>query len=79
MSEGEYHVDTGAKLRRMADQIAKNFEANGHAAAVEATAVHIRRFWDPRMKTAIFADDLSQLSPIAREAVEKLIAERAAA
>lgn len=75
MSEG-YHADTGAKLRRMADQIAKNLAAAGHDAAVEATAVHIGKFWDPRMKAAIFADDLSQLSPIAREAIERLAREK---
>ena len=63
------------KLRYMADQIAANFAATGHDAAVESTAVHLRKFWDPRMKAAIFADDLGQLSPIAREAVEKLMAE----
>lgn len=63
-----------AKLRRMADQIGKNFEATGHDNAVAATADHIGKFWDPRMKAQIFADDLSQLSPIAREAIEKLMA-----
>jgi len=63
---------TPAKLRRMADQIAKNFEANGHTVAVYDTATHIRKFWDPRMKAGIFADDLTQLSPIAREAIELL-------
>jgi formate dehydrogenase subunit delta len=67
------------KLRRMADQIAANFAASGHEAAVASTAEHIWKFWDPRMKVAIYADDLSQLSPIAREAVEKLAAEAKAA
>jgi formate dehydrogenase subunit delta len=66
--------DTGAKLRRMADQIGMNFAAIGHEQAVASTAEHIRKFWDPRMKAAIFADDLSQLTPIAREAVEQLMA-----
>jgi formate dehydrogenase subunit delta len=59
-------------LRRMAGDIARNFEAMGHDKAVLATADHIYQFWDPRMKAAIFADDHSQLSPIARGAVEHL-------
>ncbi len=39
---------------RMANQIARNFEAIGHAAAIDATADHISSFWDPRMKAAAF-------------------------
>ncbi|WP_427966520.1 formate dehydrogenase subunit delta [Altererythrobacter sp.] len=67
------------KLSRMANQIAANFEANGHDKAVEDTATHILKFWDPRMKAQIFADDLSRLSPIASQAVEKLKADAEAA
>ena len=59
-------------LRRMAGAIARNFETMGHDKAVLATADHIYQFWDPRMKAAIFADDPSQLQPIAREAIEHL-------
>ena len=59
-------------LRRMAGDIARNFEAMGHDKAVLATADHIHQFWDPRMKAAIFADDHSQLTPVAREAIEHL-------
>lgn len=69
-----HHVDTGAKLRRMADQIAINLASRGHEKAVLATADHINKFWDPRMKAAIFADDWSALSPIAREAIAWLAA-----
>ena len=59
-------------LRRMANDIARNLEAMGHDKAVLATADHIDKFWDPRMKQAIFADDGTDLSPIAREAIEHL-------
>ena len=59
-------------LRRMANDIARNLAAMGEDKAVLATADHIDKFWDPRMKQAIFADDLSSLSPIAREAVRHL-------
>jgi formate dehydrogenase subunit delta len=60
------------KLRRMANQIAANLAARGEAEAVAETAVHIWKFWDPRMKASIYADDPAELSPIARAAIEKL-------
>jgi formate dehydrogenase subunit delta len=59
-------------LRRMANDIARNLEAMGHDAAVLATADHIDKFWDPRMKRAIFVDNGTDLTPIAREAIEHL-------
>ena len=62
-------IDT---LRRMANDIARNLEAMGPGKAVLATADHIDKFWDPRMKRAIFADDGAGLSPIARQAIEHL-------
>ena len=61
-----------ARLNYMADQIARNFAAQGEAAAIEATARHIRDFWDPRMKAGILSADPAPLSPIARAAVERL-------
>ena len=59
--------NTLATLRRMANDIARNLEAMGHDKAVLATADHIDKFWDPRMKKAIFADDerFGVLTPIA--------------
>lgn len=61
-----------ARLRHMADQIARNFIAIGHDRAVAATADHIVKFWDPRMKAAILADDRALLSPVARAAIDLL-------
>ena len=58
-------IDT---LRRMANDIARNLEPIGGDNAALATADHIDKFWDPRMKQAIFADDRSDLSPIANGA-----------
>ncbi len=66
------------KLSRMANQIAANFEANGHDKAVEETRMHIWKFWDPRMKAGVFSDS-SQLGPIACEAIAQLKAEAEAA
>jgi formate dehydrogenase subunit delta len=60
------------RLIYMANQIARNFVAQGDEAAIAATAQHIRDFWDPRMKAAILAADRSQLDPIAQVALERL-------
>ncbi|WP_235829527.1 formate dehydrogenase subunit delta [Croceicoccus estronivorus] len=62
----------GAKLRRMADQIAANFVALGEEQAIAQTAEHIRLFWDPRMKAQILAEDPAGLSPVACAAVRQL-------
>ena len=48
-------VTTEERLAYMADQIARNFMATGHDAAIAATADHIAHFWDPRMKALAFA------------------------
>jgi formate dehydrogenase subunit delta len=61
-----------ARLIYMANQIARNFAAQGEVAAIAATAQHIRDFWDPRMKAAILAADHSGLEPIARIALAQL-------
>ena len=61
-----------ARLHYMIEQIARNMAARGHDRAVAATADHVAAFWEPRMKAAMFASDLSGLSPIARDAVERL-------
>jgi formate dehydrogenase subunit delta len=63
---------TEAKLRRMANDIARNFASMGHEKAVLATADHIDHFWDPRMKAQIFADAREDLLPIARDAIAYL-------
>jgi formate dehydrogenase subunit delta len=62
-------IDT---LRRMANDIARNLAAMGPDKAVLATADHIDKFWDPRMKKAIFADGGTDLLPIARAAIAHL-------
>jgi formate dehydrogenase subunit delta len=62
----------GDRLCYMANQIARNFAAQGEDVAIAATAKHIRDFWDPRMKAAILGDDGDELNPIARAAVERL-------
>lgn len=60
------------RLHAMIDQIALNFAAIGQDNAVAATADHIVKFWDPRMKSALLAGDCAPLSPIARGAVALL-------
>ena len=39
----------------MANQIGKFFASQGTEQAVTGTAEHIKKFWDPRMRAAIFA------------------------
>jgi formate dehydrogenase subunit delta len=62
------------KLAMMANQIARNLAVQGEATAAAATADHIRRFWDPRMRAAIIAhaEAGGALDPVAREAVAML-------
>jgi len=43
------------RLIYMANQIGKFFQNQGRDKAVPAIAEHIRKFWDPRMRNAIFA------------------------
>jgi formate dehydrogenase subunit delta len=70
------------KLVYMANQIAKYFVSQGKQdQAVSGTADHIKKFWDPRMRAAIFAHletGGTGLDPVARQAVEKLAAAAAA-
>ena len=42
------------RLIYMANQIGTFFRSQGHDKAVPGIAEHIRKFWDPRMKRAIF-------------------------
>jgi formate dehydrogenase subunit delta len=43
------------RLIYMANQIGKFFESQRPDKAVPGIAEHIRKFWDPRMRTAILA------------------------
>jgi formate dehydrogenase subunit delta len=59
----------------MANQIGKFFQNQGHDKAVPAIAEHIHKFWDPRMRKAIFAHldgGGTGLDPNVRDAVEAL-------
>jgi formate dehydrogenase subunit delta len=65
------------KLVYMANQIGKFFVTQGPQQAAAGTADHIRKYWDPRMRAAIFAhlkDGGDGLDPVAREAIESLVA-----
>ena len=63
------------KLVYMANQIGKFFASQGGEQAVAGTAEHIKKFWDPRMRAAIFAhlkEGGAGLTPNVRAALEKL-------
>lgn len=64
----------------MANQIAAFFAANGDPEeAAKSSADHLRKFWEPRMRSQIIAHLKNNggegLAPVARAAVELLAAE----
>lgn len=66
---------TAQKLVYMANQIGKFFTAQDKAAAPAKIAEHLKKFWDPRMRTAIldYVDaGGGGLDPEARAAIEAL-------
>ncbi len=69
------NTSSADKLVYMANQIAKFFESQGQEKAVAGTADHLKKFWDPRMRTQIIAHVKaggSGLDPVARKAIEQL-------
>ncbi len=67
--------DAIARNVLMANQIARNLAPQGEERAVEATAKHIRLFWEPRMRAAIFAHVEAGgegLDPLALRALQNL-------
>lgn len=66
---------TGSSVVRMANQIALNFAVQGDEAAAQATAEHIGKYWDGRMKAAAAAllrEPDSGFSALAREALRRV-------
>ncbi|MDY8107569.1 formate dehydrogenase subunit delta [Fulvimarina sp. 2208YS6-2-32] len=61
------------KLVHMANQIATFFQSTPEGARSEGVADHINRFWEPRMRTQLFAkidaNDTGELHPLVLEAV----------
>ena len=64
------------QLTKMANDISAFFESeSGRENAIDDVAVHMRRFWDPRMRREIvahFAKGGDGLSDVSRAAVAKL-------
>ena len=66
------------RLVYMANQIGKFFESQRANEVVPGIANHIKKFWDPRMRKAIFAymDTGGEgIDPLVREALDRLQAE----
>jgi formate dehydrogenase subunit delta len=64
-----------ADIKRMANQIAVNFQSYPEDQAITETANHIKAFWDPRMRkqlAEVIAQDQAALNPIALAAGKKL-------
>ncbi len=69
------HAKSTDKLVYMANQIGKFFAGQGPDIAVSGTAEHIKKFWDPRMRAAIFAyveEGGAGLDANVRQAIENL-------
>lgn len=69
-------------LIHMANRIGEFFQAMpDHAEAVDGVATHIRKFWEPRMRQALFAaldaGTAQSLLPLVREALDARRAELA--
>ena len=63
------------KLSRMANQIATFFKSQKAETAVPGIAEHIKKFWEPRMRQAIFAHldaGGAGLDPLVKQALEQL-------
>jgi formate dehydrogenase subunit delta len=63
------------RLVHMANQIGTFFKSQGEATVAANTADHIKKFWDPRMRSAILAHleaGGAGLNPDVRDAVEAL-------
>jgi formate dehydrogenase subunit delta len=60
------------RLIYMANQIARNFAVQGEDEAVDATANHIDKFWDPRMRKQLLDHGEDGLCPIASKAMAAL-------
>ncbi len=73
-------MDSG-KLVYMANQIGRFFQNQPEAEAVANTADHIKKFWDPRMRKAIFAhvdhENGEGLQPYVLKAIQALKSEAA--
>lgn len=69
------HDDPNKKLVYMANQIGSFFRTRAHDEAVAGIEDHIRKFWEPRMRTKIIAHLKAGgegLNDQVREAIEKL-------
>jgi formate dehydrogenase subunit delta len=67
--------NTEDRLVYMANQIGKFFQSQGHDKEVAGVADHIHKFWDPRMRKAIFAHldaGGAGLDPNVRDAIASL-------
>ena len=67
--------DTQDRLIYMANQIGKFFQSQGHDNAVAGITDHIHKFWDLRMRKAIFAHldtGGAGLDPNVRDAIAAL-------
>ena len=73
-------VEYDRKLVHLANQIGKFFAHQPQPEAVASVADHLRKFWDPRMRTQILAHLAhggEGLDNLPRQALEQIAAETA--
>lgn len=71
-------IEYGRKLVHLANQIGKFFAHQPQPEAVSNIADHLRKFWDPRMRTEILAhleNGGEGLDDLPRQAIEQIAAE----
>lgn len=73
MSETAHHVDTGAKLVTMINQIARNLAHDRDPVA--AVAKHVHAFWTVRMQQQLLDRGPAGLDPVALAALQRLAAD----
>lgn len=75
MDNENHRQSTADKLVYMANQIATFFHTQPKDEAVEGVAGHINNFWEPRMRTQLFAileKDDNGLDPLVVEAASHI-------
>ena len=75
MTEDHSMMSNQDRLVYMANQIARNFMTMGEEKAAQAVADHIAKFWEPRMRTQIFAlheKGEATFAPVAARAITLL-------
>lgn len=59
-------------VARMANDIARFWQAYPESEAIEMFAEHINKFWDPTLRNKLFEQDQEQLLPLVVNSIDKV-------